>query len=351
MKNYNEFINEQNQLNEGLFSFIGGLFKKAAAAIRKIKGGKEIEKIFNDYLAIIKKEFSKQAGVDLELGGEVKSVKSNPPASATTESYTNVLSYKDFLNEAEVAVQTGTTEGTTEDKKMTADTLKKKSAVLRKILDLYKAQALKKMNDVLTKQGGPEKNPKLKILIDLKKDDFELKFLDAEVKYLEQSGDKVAMQKVASQRDKLAKDLNKRWDTIDKEGNVNASGDTTITVGSFYRYKTDEGQTNIQITAKSDKNDGKITAKYLNAEDGKIEPQPFTIANIDTDDTTITVGTTYGYRTKDGTGELIDVKVSEAPKDGKVKVTTEKSPDGFYVLTGLLRKKPEETPPTETPTE
>ena len=41
------------------------------------------------------------------------------------------------------------------------------------------------MDIVLQKKGGVEKNPQLKNLIDLQKDEFQMAYLNAQVKYLE----------------------------------------------------------------------------------------------------------------------------------------------------------------------
>lgn len=338
MKKYNEFIDSNEQLNEGIFDFLKKMWNKAAAHIRKIKGGKEVDAIFTKYLGIINAEIQKKANVTLQLGGEEK---------ITKESI--ILRYDQFLNEEAETDMEPDVEISEEDKKkvqqsgekdkqMDAKTLKEKEKIIEQIINLYKDKALKEMEQVLKKQGGAEKNPKLKIIIDNKIHEFNLKFLEAKVKFLEKSGDKAAMNKVAAERDKKAKELENMWKQLDEKGDVKTEGEGDYKVGNRYRYNTEKGQKNIEIVGTSDK-EGMIKAKYLNKEDGKIEPQDFRIENIDKEDNTLTDGI-YGYRSDEGTGKLIEVEIKgNKPENKNIKVTSVKTGKEFTVDTGLLRKK------------
>jgi hypothetical protein len=338
MKKYNEFIDSNEQLNEGIFDFLKKMWNKAAAHIRKIKGGKEVDAIFTKYLGIINAEIQKKANVTLQLGGEEK---------ITKESI--ILRYDQFLNEEAETDMESDVEISEEDKKkvqqsgekdkqMDAKTLKEKEKIIEQIINLYKDKALKEMEQVLKKQGGAEKNPKLKIIIDNKMHEFNLKFLEAKVKFLEKSGDKSAMNKVAVERDKKAKELENMWKQLDEKGDVKTEGEGDYKVGNRYRYNTENGQKNIEIVGTSDK-EGMIKAKYLNKEDGKIIPQDFRRENIDKDDNTLTDGT-YGYRSNEGKGELIEVEIKgNKPENKNIKVTSVKTGKEFIVDTGLLRKK------------
>lgn len=343
MKRYNEFINNDEQLNEGIFGFLKKMWSKAAAHIRKVQGGKEVQEIFDKYLGIITAEFKKKANVTLQLGGEEK-------ATGKPVGESIILKYEQFINE-EVGQDTNEGEGEGDvklsdeqkakveksgekDKQMSAKTLQEKEKTLEQILTTYQDKALKEMERVLAKKGGAEKNPKLRIIIDNFKDDFRLKFLEAKVKFLENSGDKQAINKVAAERDKLAKKLEASWNTLDKEGG-RTEGDYKI--GNRYRYNTEKGQKNIEIVGPGDK-EGMIKAKYLNKQDGKIEPQDFRITNIDNKDEELISGDTYGYRSKEGTGKLIDVIIGK-PENKSVKVKSVETQKEFTVDTGLLRKK------------
>lgn len=333
MKKYIEFTNNE-QINEGLFGFLKKMWDKAAGHIRKTKGGKEVQEIYDKYLKIITDEIQKKANVTLQLGAEEKVVGSKVKEGI-------ILKYNQFLNEdVEEETDVDTENNKSEDdEKMTAKTLKEKEKLLDQILDTYRDKALREMENIMKKMGGTEKNPKLRIIIDNFKDDFKLKFLESKIKYLEKSGDKSAITKIAAERNKLAKDLEKRWNTLDEKGD--RTGDVTkesdIIIGNIYQYKTEkDGIKNIEIVKNSDK-DGEIIAKYLNKNDGKIEPQSFTIANIIIKPK-VEVDKEYGYRSNKGTGKLIKVKVKKEPIDNLVEVSSENKPDEtFKVNINLLR--------------
>ncbi len=297
---YKEFLNEKNNLNEGLFSFIGKLFKKAQAAYKKVKGGQKVKDIYDKYIDIINQEMQKQAQVTLNLGG--------------------ILS--ENLNE-EVEAQdpvVSQEEKTIDDKnkKMTPESLKKKQIILKKIIDTYKQKALKEMDQVLSNMGGAEKNPKLKIIIDNQKDQFTLDFMDAEIKFLEQAGDKESVKHIASERDKLAKDLDVRWN-LDKveHAQIEVNGDN-YKIGVPYRY--DKTKT-IKISSKIDDKNDVVMATYVSDKFGEIKEQPFRVSKIDKEFKP--KAGTYSYFSKSN-NDLIDVTVEKNPKitpNGIIEVT------------------------------
>lgn len=364
MKKYDKFINDNNQLNEGLFGFLKKMWNKAATYINKIKGGKEVDEIYKKYLTIINTEFERQAGVKLELGGEQK-------AEIKKESV--VYDYKNFLlNEADGDTKDATvdaqqkqqvdnavnppedkptTEATPTDvnKVLTAETLKKKLGTMEKIIQLYRDKALKEMNQVLTKMGGAVKNPGLQIIIDNKKDQFNLDFYNAQVSFLEKSGDKTMITKVAAERDKLSKELEARWNTLDKLGQrTGTEGGGDFKVGVKYRYKSEGGIKTIKITKPGDGKNS-IFAQYLNKDDGGLNEQTFQIANIDTTFAPV-LGETYTYLSNEGVGPIINVTLMEAPDTGRgtVKVSSDKNKEGFNVEIGALRDKVEAQKAPET---
>ena len=225
----NEFLNnrENELINEGIFQFIGNMFNKAKTYINKVKGGNEVDKIYNKYLQIIQNEFSKKAQVNLNILAankvkkeEKKEQKQQPnqqnqqpnqqnqqqnqqpnqqQVSAKTES---------ILNE-EVAAQP--------DTKLNIKTLKAKQQTITKILNFYQDKALKEMDAVLKRLGGAEKNKDLAIYIDSKKDEFKLAFLSAEIEAYNQGGDKVAANKLAIERTNLTKQINNKLKNLGKK--------------------------------------------------------------------------------------------------------------------------------------
>lgn len=346
----NEFLNlyEKEQrlndeiMNEGLFQFLGKMFNKAKTYIKKISGAQEVEDIYNKYIKIIDDEFKKKAQVDLgltadeQLNGqkekETGKPVEKPNPKVTTESVK--VRIKNRLNEAgeadviksaeaenvkDTTDETENSEGTT-NLKMTADALKKKQVALQNILNLYQKKAIVEMERVLAKKGGREKNPKLAIIIDNKKDEFRLAFLNAEINAFEKGGDKSSAQKLALERNKLVKDLDVKWQNLDKattvDLNVKIDGkDVKLTVGKPYRYKKDDGTiSSIEIKGKSTE-DGKVVAAYRSG-DSAGEEQSFRLDNIEIEFAP-EVNKEYNYYSKD------------AKKDVKVKV------DSFDDITKL----------------
>ena len=345
MKNYDQFITNKNnqQINEGFFDVFKKLVGKITGYFNKIKGGKEVKVIYDKYITLINNEFKKQANVDLNIGAE----------QIKKESI--VYDYKSFINEELeqktddtdvsnlLGGTTGTTSGTTTDNKMTVDTLKKKTAILDKIIALYVDKAMKEMSAVLQKYGGAEKNPKLKVIIDNQKDQFTLDYLEAKILYLEKAGDKTIINQMKVERDKLSKDLNNRWNSFDEAGNVKEGGQ--LLVGVYYRYNTDEGIKTIKMVKQSP-NNGKIIATYVFKDDGQIKDQDFDTKNIDTVFVPVT-GTTYNYYSETNKG-IVKVKIDKYdPLTKQVDVTSEKG-NKFKAHVGALRDVVTETPTTPT---
>lgn len=370
MKNYNEFINYNEQLNEGLFGWINNMFKKATEQYRKIKGGKEIKQIHDEYMNIIEDEIKKQADVNLELSGEEQSTKSIEKEKVKPiQTSENVFTkYTDFINE-EVDVKDpapkvqptvkaqpegeptkaqpeGEEKSTVKSQPegevksvnntMTAETLKKKSQLIQKIIDINVNKALKKMDQVLQKQGGAEKNPQLKNLIDLQKDEFQLSYLNAQIKFLEKSGDKNAINIVSAQRNKLAKELDSKFNTLGTTTDVVIETESgKFNVGSSYRYKTPDGIKTIKIIKKSDKPD-QIIASYVSDKFGKTDEQSFKLSNIETDFKP-EKDSTYKYFSKTN-NDLIDVVVIGDP-DNKGMVKVKSGENEFNINVGALGSK------------
>lgn len=278
LHDYNSFIeakNNQDSLNEGLFGFIGKMIGKIKASINKTKGGKEIQVIYDKYLKIINQELVKKAGVDLHIGADLQI----SGGTVKTESFLYEADTKEpvLSDEEKKAINT---DQDTKNKNMSAKTLKEKAVVIQQIIDLNVAKALKEMDQVLVKMGGAEKNPKLATIINNEKDQFKLDVMNAKIQFLEKAGDKAEANKIATERDKLAKALDAKWnlETVDHV-EVEVDG-VKLKVGTPYRYKSEKGLSTIKISKKSDK-PGKVLATYVSDKFGDIKEQEFTVANIE----------------------------------------------------------------------
>ena len=206
IKKYESFkIQNSEPVNEEfLGKLIGGiknLFKKAQERSNKAKGGKEVEVIYQKYLNMITSELAKTAQIDLNVAAASKG--DLPAAVGATTNDANA--------------------------KLAVDTLKKKQAVMDQIVKKLQANALKEMDAVLTKFGGAAANPQLKIIIDTKKDQFEMDFLNAKISYLDNAGDKTMVATISKERDALSKKIEDDFKDFDTAKAVTyAVGDEVI---------------------------------------------------------------------------------------------------------------------------
>ena len=206
IKKYESFKKQNSEpVNEEflgkLIGGIKGLFKKAQERSNKAKGGKEVEVIYQKYLTMITSELAKTAQIDLNV---MAASKGDLPAAvgATT-------------NDANA--------------KLAVDTLKKKKTVMDQIVQKIKAMALKEMDAILTKFGGAAANPQLKIIIDTKKDQFEMDYLNAQIAYLDKAGDKTMVAAISKERDALSKSIEDDFKDFDTAKAVTyAVGDEVI---------------------------------------------------------------------------------------------------------------------------
>ena len=204
IKKYESFKNSEPVNEEFLGKLIGGiknLIKKGQERINKTKGGKEIDVIYQKYLNMITTELAKTAQVDLNVMAASKG--DLPAADGATTNDANA--------------------------KLAVDTLKKKKVVMDQIVQKLKEMALKEMGAVLTKFGGGSENPQLRIIIDAKKDQFEMDYLNAQIAYLDKAGDKTMVATISKERDTLSKKIEDDFKDFDTAKAVTyAVGDEVI---------------------------------------------------------------------------------------------------------------------------
>jgi hypothetical protein len=228
-KNRSEKVNE-----EFLGSLIGGiknLFKKSQERSNKAKGGKEVEAIYQKYLNMITTELAKTAQIDLNVAAASKG--DLPAAAGATTNDANA--------------------------KLAVDTLKKKKAVMDQIVQKLKGTALKEMDAVLTKFGGAAANPQLKIIIDTKKDQFEMDYLNAQIGYLDKAGDKTMVAAISKERDALSKSIEADFKDFDTAKPViYAVGDTVIYKRDAFKDANKEKWDSLTDDDKKKPTEGKI---------------------------------------------------------------------------------------------
>lgn len=276
MKNlfgYKEFINKE-ELNEGLIDWLKGLFKKAEANIQKVKGSKEIEKIYQDSLVEIDKQIATQTKIKLQLKN------AGPESESTTETGTTAKKEGySFIKEAEEAdIPTEAVQAAApKEEKVNVKDLNAKLKVIQAIIKKNKDIALKKMNLVLTKYGN---NADLKTVIQIKQDQYELDLLEAEAKFLEGSEDPAAKTQLKTTQNKIKELSQKKSDAASKIGKGAEAeievGDKKFKVGFPYRSN---GRPMI-IVDKIEGDDNSVTAKWIFGKNADKE-QKFNVNNIE----------------------------------------------------------------------
>lgn len=236
IKRYESFKAEpSDSVNEEfLGKLIGGiknLFKKGQERINKTKGGKEIEVIFQKYLKMIHDQLQKAAQIDLNIAAAAKgeadekaakvnaAITGGTPAKPGEEPKKESVSFSgEKVFEADDA-----------NAKLAADTLKKKRAIMDQIVAKLKDQATKEMDAVLKKFGGAGENPQLNAILQAKKDEFDMAYLNAQISYLDAAGDKTMVAEIAKKRDAVAKGMEAKLKDFDKLKPVEyAEGDEVI---------------------------------------------------------------------------------------------------------------------------
>lgn len=341
IRNFESFRNlnfGSGKVNEeilgSLFNWVKGFYDRAKQAREKVKGGKEVQAIYDKYLKIINDELARKAKISLNLKSEEELLKGkteNKPVQ-TAES----LLIKEAEDNAPVIDEE---EEDSKNAKLDSETLKSKMTLIKQIIDLQKKNARREMEAVIKKFGGDE-NSDLKILIDNKIREFDMAVLNAEIEYLERAGDKAAVQKLRVNRENVQKEIEAEYKKVGTQAAREIKvGDKKLLKGSKYRYKSADGVKTIVLKDISDEN-GKVEASYVYG-DTKGEIQKFTAANIESDFKP-EKEKKYGYFSKNN-DKVINVTVVSDPDDtGMVSVKTGKAE--FKVEVGaLVDAKEEET--------
>ena len=328
IKGYKSYNKDLNRINEEIFGSIGklfgGFFKKVAQNIRKTKGGNEIEEIYKKYLNLINDTLKKKADLDLNIMSADQAV--TIKESLIREQDEDLEAKADSTNA-----------------KMSVSTLKAKKSILDQVLSKYKEMAMAEMTDVLKKYGGAGKNPDLEVIIRCKKDQFDLDFLNAQINYLEVSGDKTMVAEIKSKRDKIAKGIETVYKEFGKKGIVEYKVGDTVTYLLKGKVKSEidpskdlEDQRDIVGVNKISKIEGdvyKLTdregketiTKSLEEILGKAKKKEYKR------------GDKIKYSKKDGTVAEAEVMDNKDVEEGLLKVRTETNPNGFVIAKSKIQ--------------
>jgi hypothetical protein len=268
IRTFESFRNKKNiqeePVNEEIFGFIGNLFGKLFKSIKrvvnKVKGGNEVEEIYDEYLQKITDALKKQVNVELNLAAagnpdeakpaEKPAEKPASPAPKTNEANEAVAKpgvqnpatkpeEGEETKEGEEAGQAQKEPGS--DTKLDSKILLQKKELIDQIVMKLKDEAIEKMNGVLSNAGGSEENPGLASLIKNKKSEFELAFLNAKVQFLTDAGDTKMIAQVKKERDAKKAEVEKGYKELSTQIE---GGKPTIDlkIGDEYIYTNKEGE-------------------------------------------------------------------------------------------------------------
>jgi hypothetical protein len=259
VRSFESFRNNRKEevLNEeilGLGKLFGGLFKKMKGYINKIKGGKDVEAIYQKYTKMIQDEINKQTKLNLDIMAassgedksnlaaaakgeqkpEVKSGEQKVEQQKASKFYSKSIGKRIFEADATAgqpaagqpaagqpaagqpaAGQPAATDKPAEGEKVDLKILKAKKGVIDQIVKKYKDMAMKEMDAILKKYGGAAGNPQLDKIITAKKDQFELDMLNAEMSALEKSGDKAGAAEIGKQAAEINKKIEDTYKGIE----------------------------------------------------------------------------------------------------------------------------------------
>jgi hypothetical protein len=190
-----EAMNEEflGKLMGALKKGLGNLYNKMKQQVAAVEGGKEVEQIYQKYLAQLQTQFAKYPDLELNI-------------NATEDEMT--------AKTAAPNQQAPTVDQAASKRKL--DAFKKVKAQLDAVVKKTKDTAIAEMNRVLQKYGGAVQNPKLGIIINAKKDQFELDYVNAQLNYLENIGDKSMVATLNKQAQDLSKKVEGDMANIDK---------------------------------------------------------------------------------------------------------------------------------------
>lgn len=274
IRTYESFKNKKSDkqaepVNEEIFGFIGNLFSKLFSSIKrvvnKVKGGNEVEEIYDEYLQKITDALKKQVNVELNLAAAGNPDEAKPTPAAKPEENKKLPT-----NEATTAAQKlggqkpgeqtkpgeqpkeeeaegDENENVTDakqpgdDRNLDSKILIQKKELIDQIVMKLKDEAIEKMNGVLSNAGGAEENPGLASLIKNKKSEFELAFLNAKVQFLTDAGDTTMIAQIKKERDAKKAEVEKGYKELAAEVGANKPK-VELKIGNEYFYTNKKGE-------------------------------------------------------------------------------------------------------------
>jgi hypothetical protein len=302
----------------------------------KVKGIKEVDAIYNEYLGIINDLLKSKAKIDLNLRSEEEMLKLGQKPKKANENY--------LITEADdapiVKNQPADPDEKTDDKnvKLSTADLNAKKVLIQQIMQNQKKIAKKKMDIILKKyaikdkDGNSQVNTELKEYIETKLSEFDLALLNAELASLDEVADQAMIKQISTKRIEFQKEIaSKMNDILTGQAGKLKIGDKTLLPNKKYRYKTEDGIKTILFIGESEE-EGKIKASYVYGDSAGME-QNFSVDNVEMMPKTIEIGSKFRYYSENNK-DIIDVEIVGKPEKGMISVKT--GDNEFKVEVGAL---------------
>jgi len=333
IRDYNSFKNN-NKVNEeflgAIAKFFGNLYNKSKQKMAKIKGSQEIQVVFDKYLKIINTQLSKTADIDLNLSA----------AADTTPTKESLLTEADAIGDIpkiDGKESDDLGKESPAEQKMDVDKLKQKKTIMEQIVKKNVEMAKKEMNNILTKYGGSAKNPQLAVVVDNMINQFDLEYMNAQLRYLDKAGDKTLVGPIQKQRDIIMKKLDKSWNEIEKAtAGFDYNGKKYPIGDVLYRYKSNDGIRVVKLVKIDEKDPKKVIAKYVDGKEGEGtigKEQSFDLEKVDFDFNP-KVNDKYMYWSNNNQSKIEVEVLAEPDEKGLTKVKTGETE--FKVYSGGL---------------
>jgi len=297
-------IKEEN-VNEGLFSFLKGIFKSIGKLYDKIKGGKELKKAIENYKEKIDKVF-----IGLTSAEQSKTA-SNKNVNATIESVINEENAEESTEET-TAQQTGqelqpTAQDLQNDENANLDStqLKGKINVSKDHIKQIKKAFDNEVNSLVKRFTGKDgKVPKkLEYSLSLAKNQITDYIFGKWEKHYTQIGDKKTISNIQKQRAQVAKEMEVSTQALQQLIEGGDKEQIKFEVDKKYKYTSSEGKIST-ITVKEVSEDGSEVMKAVTRKGVEINPYSDKVSNY------YEKGQKYEYKNsnnKNITVEVIDI--------------------------------------------
>lgn len=280
---------KEQQLNEGLFSFLKNAWANVSKLFNKFKGGKELEKLVDDYkksfdnifIGLTSAEQNKSAA-DKNIKSKIESMVYEVNADGSGDEKENTA--QNTGQELQPSAQTQDAQNTqnaqnAQDTNLnqTADALKGKINRSKEQIKIKQKEFNGKIQMLQKKHIKDGEVPKkLKIASELAKNQISDYIWEKWEEHYTQIGDKKIQKEIQNKRMQLAKKMQKETKLFKQQFEGGDEEKRTFEIDKKYSYTNSEGK-EIEITIKKVGDDGSVkSAELVNGAGETVTINPYT---------------------------------------------------------------------------